>query len=71
MLWLLAKLVLLVVSVTIVSGTEGGRTLGTPIALVVPNEDTRPGDYKEMASVPRPGHADYTYKVSFASCFCA
>ena len=49
--------------VTILSGTEGGVTLGTPIALTVPNEDVRPQDYKDMAGVPRPGHADYTYLV--------
>lgn len=43
--------------VTIMSGTEGGLTLGTPIALFVPNENVRPGDYAEMLQVPRPGHA--------------
>lgn len=53
--------------VTIMSGTEFGRTLGTPIGLFVPNEDQRPGDYKEMSKVPRPGHADYTYQV----CACS
>jgi chorismate synthase len=42
------------------SGTERGVTLGTPIALFVPNENVRPQDYKEMDAVPRPGHADYT-----------
>ncbi|KAJ1630724.1 chorismate synthase [Pavlovales sp. CCMP2436] len=51
--------------VTILSGTEFGRTLGTPIGLFVPNEDQRPGDYKEMSSVPRPGHADYTYQMKY------
>ena len=34
--------------VTILSGTEGGLTLGTPIALSVPNEDQRPVDYQSM-----------------------
>jgi chorismate synthase len=65
---------MLVFRVTIVSGTEGGRTLGTPVALLVPNEDVRPADYKEMVNIPRPGHADYTYKVRlvvFAGCFRA
>eukprot|EP00123_Amoebidium_parasiticum_P014770 comp22636_c0_seq1/m.34837 comp22636_c0_seq1/g.34837 ORF comp22636_c0_seq1/g.34837 comp22636_c0_seq1/m.34837 type:complete len:387 (-) comp22636_c0_seq1:680-1840(-) len=47
--------------VTILSGTERGLTLGTPIGLLVFNEDQRPGDYKEMNTVPRPSHADYTY----------
>ena len=49
--------------VSILSGTEAGRTLGTPIGLFVPNKDQRPGDYKEMSQIPRPGHADYTYQV--------
>jgi len=48
-------------TVTIVSGTENGLTLGTPIALLVPNKDQRPGDYSEMDDVPRPSHADFTY----------
>jgi chorismate synthase len=51
--------------VTILSGTEQGVTLGTPIGLFVPNENIRPGDYAEMATVPRPGHADYTYSVKY------
>ena len=49
--------------VTIMSGTEFGYTLGTPIGLFVPNEDQRPGDYKEMSMIPRPGHADFTYQL--------
>eukprot|EP00127_Corallochytrium_limacisporum_P005646 Clim_evm25s210 gene=Clim_evmTU25s210 len=48
-------------TVTIMSGTELGFTLGTPIGLFVPNKDQRPGDYGEMSKVPRPSHADYTY----------
>ena len=51
--------------VTIQSGTERGVTLGTPIALFVPNENVRPGDYAETDAVPRPGHADYTYQVKY------
>eukprot|EP01135_Chromosphaera_perkinsii_P007823 Nk52_evm15s1020 gene=Nk52_evmTU15s1020 len=51
--------------VTIMSGTEKGVTLGTPIGLFVPNEDQRPGDYKEMSQVPRPSHADYTYQMKY------
>ena len=39
--------------VSILSGTEHGYTLGTPIGLMVPNEDQRPGDYKEMSNIPR------------------
>ncbi len=48
-------------TVTIVSGVENGFTLGTPIALLVPNTDQRPGDYAEMSNIPRPSHADFTY----------
>jgi chorismate synthase len=51
--------------VTIFSGVENGRTLGTPIGLFVPNRDQRPGDYAEMAQVPRPSHADYTYQMKY------
>jgi chorismate synthase len=48
-------------TVTILSGTERGLTLGTPIGMTVPNRDMRPDDYSEMAAAPRPSHADYTY----------
>jgi chorismate synthase len=51
--------------VTILSGTERGLTLGSPIAMLVPNENVRPGDYAEMDAIPRPGHADYTYQVKY------
>jgi chorismate synthase len=51
--------------VSILSGVENGRTLGTPLALFVPNRDQRPGDYTEMAHVPRPSHADYTYQMKY------
>ena len=49
--------------VSILSGTECGVTLGTPIGLFVPNENVRPEDYAEVNVAPRPGHADYTYTV--------
>jgi chorismate synthase len=52
-------------TVTILSGTENGVTLGTPIGLSVNNRDQRPGDYGEMAFVPRPSHADYTYLMKY------
>ena len=35
------------------------------IALFVPNENVRPQDYSEMSTIPRPGHADYTYHVKY------
>lgn len=43
------------------SGIEHGVTLGTPIGLLVRNEDQRPKDYSETDLYPRPSHADYTY----------
>ncbi|KAI0063134.1 chorismate synthase [Artomyces pyxidatus] len=43
------------------SGVEQGVTLGTPIGLLVRNEDQRPKDYTETDLYPRPSHADYTY----------
>lgn len=47
--------------VTILSGSEHGVTLGTPIGIFVPNEDQRPHDYSETDLYPRPSHADWTY----------
>ncbi|KAK9381760.1 chorismate synthase [Kockiozyma suomiensis] len=51
--------------VKIQSGTEFGVTLGTPIGMLVQNEDQRPHDYTEMDLYPRPSHADYTYQVKY------
>lgn len=51
--------------VVIYSGTEFGKTLGTPIMLLVHNKDQRPQDYGEMSSIPRPSHADYTYQKKY------
>src|SRR5271169_5446652 len=51
--------------VKILSGTFEGKTLGTPISLMVNNEDARPAAYSEMASKFRPSHADYTYQAKF------
>lgn len=51
--------------VTILSGTENGLTLGTPIAMLVMNSDQRPDDYSEMSQVPRPSHADFTYQSKY------
>ncbi|MFZ1985931.1 MAG: chorismate synthase [Desulfatitalea sp.] len=51
--------------VSILSGVENGRTLGTPVGLFVPNRDQRPGDYASMALTPRPSHADYTYQMKY------
>jgi len=51
--------------VTILSGVENGRALGTPVALCVANRDQKPGDYASMQSIPRPSHADYTYQIKY------
>src|SRR6185369_5615600 len=42
-----------------------GKTLGTPISMLVKNEDARPEAYTEMATKFRPSHADYTYQAKF------
>lgn len=49
----------------ILSGVYEGKTLGTPICIVVENLDQRSGDYSEIAKVWRPSHADYTYDVKY------
>ena len=51
--------------VQIVSGTERGVTLGTPICMMVRNEDHRPTDYASMQHAPRPSHADFTYQMKY------
>src|SRR5215475_790132 len=51
--------------VQILSGTFEGKTLGTPICMMVRNEDFRPEAYSEMATKFRPSHADYTYQAKF------
>jgi chorismate synthase len=49
----------------ILSGTFEGKTLGTPIAIMVRNQDTRPQDYQNMAMTYRPSHADATYDAKY------
>jgi chorismate synthase len=51
--------------VRILSGTFEGRTTGTPISLVIDNEDQRSKDYSDVANVYRPGHADFTYDAKY------
>src|SRR3569832_1229934 len=48
-------------TVEILSGVFEGCTTGTPIALLIRNEDQRSKDYGNIAETFRPGHADYTY----------
>lgn len=47
------------------SGLLDGHTCGAPIAAVIPNRNTRSGDYANLADCPRPGHADYTAQVKY------
>ena len=49
----------------ILSGVFEGKTLGTPIAILVRNEDQRPEAYTEMKEKFRPSHADYTYEAKY------
>ncbi|MCW9683439.1 chorismate synthase [Dolichospermum planctonicum UHCC 0167] len=49
----------------ILSGVFEGKTLGTPIAILVRNKDTRSQDYDEMAQKYRPSHADATYDAKY------
>ena len=49
----------------ILSGVFDGQTLGTPISVWVRNEDARPEAYKEMQTIFRPSHADYTYQAKY------
>lgn len=48
-------------TVEILSGVFEGKTTGTPIALLIRNEDARSRDYGNLINTFRPGHADYTY----------
>lgn len=52
-------------TVEILSGVFEGRTLGTPIAMIVRNQDARPEAYSEVRKKFRPSHADFTYLKKF------
>lgn len=49
----------------ILSGVFEGKSTGTPIALVIENEDQRSKDYSHIANTFRPSHADYTYEAKY------
>ncbi len=49
----------------ILSGIFDGKTLGTPIAIVVRNKDARPEDYANLAKTFRPSHADFSYQAKY------
>jgi chorismate synthase len=52
-------------TVEILSGVFAGRTTGTPIALLIRNQDQRSKDYGNLAETFRPGHADYVYTQKY------
>lgn len=49
----------------VLSGVFEGKTTGTPIALIIRNEDQRSKDYSHIAAQFRPSHADYTYQAKY------
>src|SRR5207248_3284048 len=49
----------------ILSGIFEGKTLGTPIGILVRNKDARPQDYAEVAKKFRPSHGDFTYEAKY------
>lgn len=51
--------------VEILSGIFEGKTTGTPISMVVHNKDHHSADYSQIASLYRPGHADYTFDEKY------
>jgi chorismate synthase len=52
-------------TVRILSGVFEGKTTGTPIMMLIPNEDQRSKDYNHNTDVFRPSHADYTYQTKY------
>ncbi len=52
-------------TVKILSGVFEGKTTGTPISLIIENEDQKSKDYGEIKDTFRPGHADYTYQAKY------
>lgn len=51
--------------VSILSGVFEGYSTGTPIAMLIPNEDQRSKDYSHIKDKYRPSHADYTYQIKY------
>lgn len=49
----------------ILSGIFEGRTLGSPIAITIKNEDAKPEDYTHLKDAYRPSHADFTYETKY------
>ena len=53
--------------VSLLSGLFQGRTTGTPIGMIIHNVDQKSRDYKEISSMYRPGHGDYTYHHKYGA----
>ena len=49
----------------LLSGIFEGKTLGTPIAFIIRNQDYKPSDYDTLKDAYRPSHADYTYDAKY------
>ncbi len=51
--------------VEFLSGIYKDKTLGTPIAFIIKNEDFKPSDYGKLKDIYRPSHSDYTYEMKY------
>ena len=49
----------------IISGVINGKTTGTPLTILIPNENTQSGDYAQMQTIARPSHADFTAECKY------
>ncbi len=49
----------------IISGVFEGHTTGTPLTVIIPNNNTQSSDYESLRNTPRPSHADYTAEVKY------
>ena len=51
--------------VEILSGVEDGKSTGTPVSMIILNQDVRSKDYADLKSLFRPSHADFTYQSKY------
>ena len=54
-------------AVEILSGVDGGHTIGSPIAMIVRNKDHRSGAYDHMSELYRPSHADWSTEAKYGT----
>ena len=52
--------------VKIISGAMNGYTTGTPLCILIENNNVKSSDYSQLKDTPRPSHADYTASVKYA-----